>query len=300
MIKRHHIRQFLGVADAGSFVQAAARLHITQPSLSAGIAELERLVGTRLFVRNRRHVRLTEAGGAFLPLARDLERAFRAADGFGRGTSPDWPSLRLGTIRTIAPVALGAVVAPLLGAFGVELVEGTDQELRGHLASGRIAGALTLLRQGEAGPRAHPLWDEAYRMIVPVAHRLATGGTVAPEDLASDIMIARRSCEVLEDTSRFFTAAGVRPRFALRSDSDERCMAMVAAGLGITTAPVSLAIAGTVPIDVAGYAFARTVGLLCDAGFAQALAAHDLLASINDKLDACMGPSSGVRKDHAA
>jgi hypothetical protein len=77
-------------------------------------------------------------------------------------------------------------------------------------------------------------------------------------------------------------------------------MAMVAAGLGITTAPVSLAIAGTVPIDVAGYAFARTVGLLCDAGFAQALAAHDLLASINDKLDACMGPSSGVRKDHAA
>ncbi|MFX9089529.1 LysR family transcriptional regulator, partial [Acinetobacter baumannii] len=62
MIKRNHIRHFLAVADAGSFVAAAARLHVTQPTLSAGIAELERLVGSRLFVRDRRHVRLTEAG----------------------------------------------------------------------------------------------------------------------------------------------------------------------------------------------------------------------------------------------
>jgi len=280
MIKRHHIRQFLGVADAGSFVQAAARLHITQPSLSAGIAELERLVGTRLFVRNRRHVRLTEAGGAFLAIARDLERGFRAADSFGRGTTPDWPTLRLGAIRTIAAPALRAVVEPLLGAFGVELIEGSDHELRGSLASGRIACAMTLLRDVEHGLVAHPLWEEPYRMIVPAAHRLAHGGEVAPEDLASEIMIARRACEMLEDTSRFFTAAGVRPRFALRSESDERCLAMVATGLGITTAPVSLAIPGTVPIEVTGYAFRRTVGLLCDPAFARELETRGLLDAI--------------------
>ena len=151
MIKRHHIRQFLAVADAGSFVQAAARLRITQPSLSAGIAELERLVGTRLFVRNRRLVRLTEAGGAFLAIARDLERAFRAADGFGRGTARDWPTLRLGVIRTIAAPWLAAVVTPLLDAHGVELVEGSDHELRAGLSGGGIACALTLLREGEVG-----------------------------------------------------------------------------------------------------------------------------------------------------
>jgi len=285
MIKRHHIRQFLGVADAGSFVQAAARLHITQPSLSAGIAELERLVGTRLFVRNRRHIRLTEAGGAFLTIARDLERGFRAADSFGRGTMPDWPTLRLGTLRTVAARDLRAVVEPLRDAFGVELIEGTDHELRGALASGRIACALTLLRDKEQGMVAHPLWDEAYRMMVPATHRLAGAGQVAPEDLASEIMIARRACEVLDDTSRFFTAAGVRPRFALRSDSDERCLAMVAAGLGITTAPVSLEIAGTVSIDVAGYAFHRTIGLLCDADFAADIASRDILRTIAARLN---------------
>jgi DNA-binding transcriptional LysR family regulator len=285
MIKRHHIRQFLGVADAGSFVQAAARLHITQPSLSAGIAELERLVGTRLFVRNRRHVRLTEAGGAFLMIARDLERGFRAADSFGRGTTPDWPTLRLGAIRTVSAQHLGAVVEPLLGSFGVELIEGTDHELRGGLASGRIACALTLLREVEHGLVAHRLWDEPYRMLVPTGHRLAQNGEVAPEELASEIMIARRACEVLDDTSRFFTATGVRPRFALRSDSDERCLAMVAAGLGITTAPASLTIAGTVPIMVTGYAFRRSVGLLCDPDFAADLGARDILREIAARLN---------------
>ena len=289
MIKRHHIRQFLGVADAGSFVQAAARLHITQPSLSAGIAELERLVGTRLFVRNRRHIRLTEAGGAFLTIARDLERGFRAADSFGQGTTPDWPTLRLGAIRSVAAPYLAAVVEPLLAQFGVELIEGTDHELRGSLASGRIACALTLLRDKEQGLIAHRLWTEPDRMLVSSGHRLAQIGHIGAEDLASEIMIARRACEVLDDTSRFFTAAGVRPRFALRSDSDERCLAMVAAGLGITTAPLSLAVAGTVPIDVVGYTFRRSVGLLCDPAFAQELAARDVLRQIETRIGELQG-----------
>lgn len=264
MIKRSHIRHFLAIADAGSFVQAAARLHITQPTLSSGIADLERLVGTRMFLRERRHVRLTEAGGAFLPIARDLERGFALADGFGRGASAQWPSLRLGVIRTVAHGHLRKVVEVLGAAHGIELVEGSDYELRTALAGGRIHLALTLLREKETGLAVHPLWEEPYMMLVPEAHPLAGRMNVGPQDLAGEIMIARRSCEILEETSRFFTHAGVRPRFALRSDSDERCMEMVAAGLGITTAPLSLAVAGTVSLPVAGYAFRRNVGLIHD------------------------------------
>lgn len=259
MIKRNHIRHFLAVADAGSFVAAAARLHVTQPTLSAGIAELERLVGSRLFVRDRRHVRLTEAGGAFLPIARELERGFRAADSFGRSAAREWPSLRLGVIRSIAPGQLAPIIRELGRAHGIELVEGSDYELRAALGAARIHLALTLLRPGE---EAQALWHEPYVMHVSTGHRLAGCRNVPPEELAGEIMIARRSCEILEETSRFFTAAGVRPRFALRSDSDERCMAMVAAGLGITTAPASLAVAGTRPLGVAGYAFRRSVGFV--------------------------------------
>src|SRR5579863_108217 len=280
MIKRNHIRYFLAVPDAGSFAQAATRLHITQPTLSVSIADLERLAGSRLFVRDRRHVRLTEAGGAFLPIARDLERGFRAADSFGRGIQREWPTLRFGVIRTVANPMLQRVVALLGQHFGIELIEGTDYELRTGLTSGRLQLALTLLRKQESGIIAHSLWTEPYQMLVSQSHRLADSTRVRPDELASEIMIARRSCEILEETSRFFTSVGVRPRFALRSDSDERCIAMVAAGLGITTAPRSLAVPGVVALDVSGYDFTRAVGLLHDPAWPAAADFSEVLAEI--------------------
>src|SRR3546814_17086811 len=88
MIKRSHIRQFLAVVDAGSFTQAAQHIRVTQPALSIGVAELERQVGAPLFIRSRRQIRLTEAGGRFLLIARHLERGFRAADGLGSWEAP--------------------------------------------------------------------------------------------------------------------------------------------------------------------------------------------------------------------
>src|SRR5688500_18182911 len=99
MIKRAHIRQFLAVVDAGSFTQAALRIRVTQPALSTGVAELEKLVGTPLLIRNRRQIRLTEAGGRFLPIAREVERGFHAADRFGRSADGEATGLKLGTIR---------------------------------------------------------------------------------------------------------------------------------------------------------------------------------------------------------
>lgn len=280
MIKRNHIRHFLALTDAGSFVAAAARLHITQPTLSSGIAELERLVGTPLFLRERRHIRLTEAGGAFLPIARDLERGFRTADSFGRDHRLEWPSLRLGVIRSVSASDLRWIVRIISQDHGVEMIEGTDYELRSALSAGRIHLALSLLREKETNLSCNRLWSEPYKMIVHANHRFATRDEVAPDELAGDIMIARRSCEILEETSRFFTSAGVRPRFALRSDNDERCLAMVAAGLGITTAPQSLAVAGTQAINVKGYNFSRSIGLIHDP--AQRTGVEDVVSKIAD------------------
>ncbi|GFE73581.1 LysR family transcriptional regulator [Novosphingobium sp. TCA1] len=267
MIKRAHIRHFLAVADSGSFKQASARLHVTQPTVSTSIAELERLVGSPLFVRDRRHVRLTEAGGAFLPIARDLEAGFRRADQFGRAMPQPWPGLKLGVIPTVSGAMLETVVRELARDFGIELVEGDDRSLRGDLAAGKIQLALTLLGEDETGCSVHPLLEEPYVLVMPGTHRLADAAWIAPEDLAGDIMIARRSCEVLQRTSRFFTAAGVRPRFALRSDNEDRCMRMVAAGLGVTVAPRSLAPDGTATAQITGYGLRRRLGLVRGPGF---------------------------------
>src|SRR3546814_224143 len=243
MIKRSHIRQFLAVVDAGSFTQAAQHIRVTQPALSIGVAELERQVGAPLFIRSRRQIRLTEAGGRFLLIARDLERGFRAADGFGRQTETMVPLLRtgvtraalwigvaepgrqvgaplfrrsrrqirvteaggrflliardlergfraadgfgrqtetmvrllrIGVIRSAPGEFLQRLVAEFARSFSIEIVEGSDAELRAALAGGRIQAALVPLRAGEGGAQsAMALYEEPLVMLVSDSHALA-------------------------------------------------------------------------------------------------------------------------------
>ena len=289
MIKRTHVRQFLAVVDAGTFTAAAARLGVTQPTLSLGVAELERLAGAQLFVREKRRVRLTEAGARFLGLARRTEREFRGIDQFEAGApAPPAPLLRMGTIRSVASGTLGAIIATLARHFRIDLTEGTDAELRAALDAGRIELALTLYR-GETDGQVPLLPPEPYLLMVGSGHRFAGRTSVAPEDIAGETMIARRSCEVLRETSQFFTARGIRPPFALRSDNDERCLALVAAGAGVTTAPVSLAAPGVVGLTLEGYDFVRTLGLVGEPGW---LARH---AAIVEKIvEECSAQMRGM------
>lgn len=264
MIKRSHVRHFLAVTEAGSFTHAASRIRVTQPTLSLGIKELERLVKARLFIRERGRVRLTDAGARFLPIARNLESTFREADGFANTEASDWPQLKLGVMRSVSGTVLECVVAVLADKFSIELLEGTESEMRAALSNGRTNLVLGRIEHNTETGCTFPLLDEPFVMLVSRSHRLAQQVSTVPEDLASEIMIARRSCELLDDTSRFFTRHQVRPRFALRSEIDDRCIRMVATGLGITTAPLSLANLNTAPVIVTGYEFRRRIGLQCD------------------------------------
>ena len=84
---RRHLEYFLAVADLGSFTRAAASLSIAQPSLSQAIAALERDLGSQLFERHGRGVRLTPAGEALMEPARRTLRSFLSARGAVRGVS---------------------------------------------------------------------------------------------------------------------------------------------------------------------------------------------------------------------
>ncbi|WP_052223485.1 LysR family transcriptional regulator [Novosphingobium malaysiense] len=264
MLKRAHVRQFLAVVDTGSFTHAAARIRLTQPTLSAGIAELERNLGHRVFVRDRKGVHLTETGARLLPIARAIENGFTAIDKIGEDDAEAWPALRLGLLKTLAKPVARRVLSALPDSL--EVIDGSNAELRKALASGRVDMIVTTLARHDRSTNAIPILDEPYEMFVSAAHRLAGTERVSPHQLGGEVMIARRSCEALHETSRFFTRHGIRPRFALRSHDEDLCMQMVALGRGITIAPHSYKAAGIVPVWVEGYEMRRTLGIITDTG----------------------------------
>lgn len=260
MIDRYLLRYFLAVIDNGTFTAAAAQMNVSQPTLSAGIAKLEREVGAKLFRRNSQRVELTEAGARFASHARRIEREFHLAQEAIAGLSPA-DTLRLGVLSTVATGELAALteaIALAAPTLRVELVEGHERALTQYIARGRIDVALTILRHAGEGETVR---RENYVLALPATHALAKEGAVPGEAMAGETMIVRRHCEALAETSRYFTQRGVRPFFALRTTNDDRALAMVSAGLGATVVPASHARPGIATLGLTGFDLKRTIGL---------------------------------------
>ena len=98
MPELRHMRYFIAVAEELNFSRAAKRLHMAQPPLSVAIRRLEQELGTSLFVRSTRAVKLTDAGAALLGGARrtlaEADAAFTAAQRAGAGEVTSYPVLR--------------------------------------------------------------------------------------------------------------------------------------------------------------------------------------------------------------
>jgi DNA-binding transcriptional LysR family regulator len=260
MIDRYHLRYFLAVVDTGNFSRAAAACNVSQPTLSVGIARLEASLGRTLFNRTNRRVALTDAGAGLLAHARTIEAGFAAAERAVTGAAAA-PVLRLGILTTIPRRWIERWLAGRSGE-PVELVEGNERDLRARLARGRIDAALTLLRDGDDRAAGQHLLTEGYSLAIGATHPLAGRTTLRAEDVAHEAMIVRRHCEMLSETSRFFTTRGVRPFFPARTTSDDRALAHVRARLGITVMPDGFREPGVVRVPLAEFDATRDIGLV--------------------------------------
>ena len=294
MIDRYQLRYFLAVVDTGNFSRAASRMNVTQPTLSAGVAKLEKALGARLFFRNSQRVHLTAEGTRLLNRARAVENEFNALEGAAR-EALDAPLVRLGVLTTIPTRLIERVVRGRGGAGGeerLEIIEGTERDLLARLDRGRIDAALTLLREGSSRFASEALFKEGYGLAMPDSHPFAQDAVVDGVKLAQEVMIVRRQCEVLSLTSRHFTDLGVRPEFSFRTHNDDKALAMVRAGLGITVMPMSYRSEGVSRPRLAGFDHERVVGLLF-AAHAGALrtGASPLIAAVRQELyaDAASG-----------
>lgn len=272
MIDQYMLRYFLAVAETGNFSRAARRVSVTQPTLSAGIAKLERELGARLFDRDRQGVALTAAGNRFLARARRIAAEYDLALQDIRHV-PEPSLLRVGLLNTIPTTTIEMALAHGSDGEVVELLDGNERELAERLDRGRIDVALAVIRPHHARFRPEMLATERYLMVLPGDHPQAGADLVQAEQLAGDRMVVRRHCEALPEISRFFTTRGVRPRFVLKTTSDQRMLAVVRAGQGIGMMPESFAQPGLAFVRVADFDLSRELGLLHASAEAVGLAA---------------------------
>lgn len=264
MIDRYLLRYFLAVIDYGNFSKAAAQCNVSQPTLSVGIAKLERLLGRPIFHRTNRRVELTEAGAHLAVHARRIESDFNLFER-SMAEAPARHTLRLGVLTTIPSSWIAAYARALVQApveDRVEFVEGRERDLVERLGRGRIDAALTIVRDNGGRFRSEILHSEGYSLALSTEHPLARETVIAAEALADNVMIVRRHCEVLAETSHHFTSRGVRPFFAARTISDDRALALVAAGMGVTVMPDGFAADRVVRPGLAGFDFRRDIGIM--------------------------------------
>lgn len=245
-----HLRSFAVTAELEHFGRAATRLGIVQPALSKQMRELEAFLGTPLFTRLPRGVRLTTAGRAFLDdtqkLLRSVELAAERARAVGRGQAGH---LRIGFVDT----ALYHSELPRLFERFRHLHPGVQLELLQHPS--RIQGEM--LRQGELDvaflfhrPAQFPalatrgLAREAILLAVPRRHRLARRRTVGLGELRDEafVWIPRALSPPFHEA--VFAACqrcGFTPHIVQEGETDLTILSLVAAGVGLSFCVASAA-----------------------------------------------------------
>lgn len=238
----HQLRYFVAVAEEGSFSHAAAREHVSQPSLSQQIQKLEAELGQQLFDRLPRAVVLTEAGRRLLEYARNILTSLADARRSVAGLDHEVAGrLSVGAIPSIALYVLPRLIARFERAYPkvtFELFEDTTEKLAQRLEDGSLD--VVLASSGDETPTLaqHSLGKEALFMLLPEKHRLARKKTIKWSDLAAEKFLLLHEVHSLAITVRRLLAANhLKPELVLQGAQLTTIAAMVAAGLGVTVVP---------------------------------------------------------------
>jgi len=239
------------LAEHGSFSRAALAAHVTQPTLSAGIQELEKILGAALVDRNRSGVILTAAGGeavaraaVILVQAEDLVQAVREAGQPLRGR------FRLGVIPTVAPFLLPTALPALRArypALRLFLREDLTHRLIADLRAGVLDAAVIALPYDMTGLDFAHVGEDELLAAFPIGHPLAAAARIAPERLDDEDLILLEDGHCLRDHALAACGLDTRRRSleaGFAATSLATLVQMVGAGLGVSFLPAMAVEAG--------------------------------------------------------
>jgi LysR family hydrogen peroxide-inducible transcriptional activator len=222
-------------------VAAEAQL-VTQSTLSAGIKELERLLGVQLVERDKRHVRLTTVGEDTVARARELlAAATDLAEAARAATQPLSGPLRLGAIPTIAPYLLPSVLPALRRAHAeleLYLREDLTKRLLERLRAGSLDVALIALPFDTGDLYVRELFADEFSFVARADHAAVRAKEVAIRRIAPGDMVLLEEGHCLRDHA--IAACGPRRgsgESRVEATSLTTLIQMVEGGLGVTLLP---------------------------------------------------------------
>ncbi len=242
-------RQFLAVADELHFGRAAERLHMTQPPLTQAIAALEATLGARLFDRTKRSVKLTAAGAALVPAARELLARARDLPALARSAAAgELGRLRLAFVSTAGFAWLPDWVRDFRArhpGVAIELIEATGDVQLEALRAGDVDAGVLLHAPGfvPAGLSHLPLATEPLVLALAEAHPLARRESLKLADVLDEplVIFPRRIAPSLHDAVfGLYHGAGRLPQVGQEAIQMQTIVNLVSAGLGVAWVPDSV------------------------------------------------------------
>lgn len=240
-VSPRQLQVFVQVVAGGSLRAAAEALHMTQPAASMALAEMEKLLGTPLFDRERGRLRLNTHGRDVLPLAQELlERHAELGRAAAGANAELGGELQIGTSNTVGNYRVGELLGGFVRAHplvALRLRVGNTDEIAHALLEHTLDVACV------EGPVIHPElearpWrEDALVVCVPPAHRLAALHTPQAEDFDAERWILREPGSATRSLSERALATLPPPRGVLELSQTEAIKQAVVAGLGIACLP---------------------------------------------------------------
>jgi len=244
-VELRQLRYFTALAEELNFTRAAERLHISQPPLSAQIAQLEDELGVKLFHRNSRKVSLTDAGAAFLRDVRLIQSRLKEATQRVRNIHSGLAGhieIGLSGSHFLGPLPqfIGSLAATH-PEIGVVLNEMAPNDQLEALREQRIDISISRQSLEDEFLRSRRLWADPLLVALPLGHPLAAREKIGLDALATErfVMLRRETSTFAERIFRACAAHGFSPRVVQTVAEVPAQLSLVTAGLGIALVPTS-------------------------------------------------------------
>jgi LysR family transcriptional regulator, hydrogen peroxide-inducible genes activator len=240
-VEIHQLRYFCAIVRAGSFTRAAEQLGIAQPSLSQQIKRLEKHLGSPLFERLGRSVRLTSAGEGLHQMAVGILQQVAEAETRIAALNEGYDSLRVGVIPTIMPYFIARRIGDFVRKFprvNPQFREETTSQLVEALQAGEIDLAVVSLPVAKADIVVSELFREELLLVVPRKHPLSGQRLVNLQDLRNERLLLLKEGHCLrDDVLTACTRAKAELRSVFETNQMESIFELVRSGFGLSVVP---------------------------------------------------------------